>query len=979
MSIKRPDIYEHNNPLLPIVDSTFVRGGNIVVQSLYELTQLYQRYEQLKQFATIAYVKDIGKRYLLIGNPNNHASSAFTLNDWLKLDVESTSTEGGESGGGQLPAPTTQELSVRILYKQLMDLIRNSELIPGLNYTILDYDGLHGEFLSPAFDNHMEITVKAILPNQLSEEALFIHFVGNNKPKQYTGLYKVDGIENIEYLNTETATLAIEQVEIIPFSNDITASIQTPDGIYVFGLYCYKKLTDPHWTENADIYYQVNYVSTITIGEETWYCLLGESDSYLKTKDFITFINVDIVCDGEMTPSKWSQLQYLDGAYYLFTESLSNTYYKSSDGTNFNSQNFTSNLSIVDSIIIDGKLFVLPSSGYGIYRIFAESALRIGQLPENGPWETMSVGDDGIVYISGPHNYSIDLSIETPGYVLQSLNDSNLYNRQYTKFQFNGSTNTLQVGENGLNIRTSDGDFFSTTNIELFKKARVYQKTDSGNNYYYLIDRKRAIVFWNVPYYKVNKGLVTKLVDDYNNIASFDFKSSRIYENFLFGSVISLSDLSYSGACRNNNVFGTPYEIKALSLLTENGFSNLTLLNAPDRIANLTPADGNTQVQYLNYINGVGVLWYSYDNNLQMVAKVYDQSNETWSDYDVAITTSYEDLYTLRSESKLIPGNYYRITDYNTTTNQYNTQAAGHTFDIIVKALDEGNLSEEAYAVMHENDTYFENTKLESWDIKYCIDNDTSRFAWADVENGKGVIYYMKDEWSNECLYDFKNIQYLKNGEWLYTFGGTTDNSLTGNSYGNTIKEYMVSAGKLSLNYNTFGNGCHSNTFGIDCSSNTFGNNCHSNTFDFDCDFNTFGNNCYSNTFGGSCSTNTFGNGCIYNTFGNYCSSNTFGNNCSSNTFGNSCIYNNFYTGESGTTKKDYIRYIVLEDGCCYNNFYSSPTTSYSSYLQRIRIKGLEHTTQTDVQIELPSTNTNYEWVICYTSDGTLKQYCPDD
>jgi hypothetical protein len=132
-------------------------------------------------------------------------------------------------------------------------------------------------------------------------------------------------------------------------------------------------------------------------------------------------------------------------------------------------------LSIVDSIIFDGKLFVLPKSGYGIYRIFAESALRIGELlPENGPWETMSVGDDGIVYISGPNNYSINLSAETPVYVLQSLNDPNCYNRQYIKFQFNGSTNTLQVGENGLNIRTSDGDFFSTTNIELFKKARIY-------------------------------------------------------------------------------------------------------------------------------------------------------------------------------------------------------------------------------------------------------------------------------------------------------------------------------------------------------------------------------------------------------------------------------------------------------------------------------------------------------------------------
>jgi len=32
------------------------------------------------------------------------------------------------------------------------------------------------------------------------------------------------------------------------------------------------------------------------------------------------------------------------------------------------------------------------------------------------------------------------------------------------------------------------------------------------------------------------------------------------------------------------------------------------------------------------------------------------------------------------------------------------------------------------------------------------------------VINGKGVIYYMKDEFGNECPYDFKNIVYI-NGQ----------------------------------------------------------------------------------------------------------------------------------------------------------------------------------------------------------------------
>ena len=51
---------------------------------------------------------------------------------------------------------------------------------------------------------------------------------------------------------------------------------------------------------------------------------------------------------------------------------------------------------------------------------------------------------------------------------------------------------------------------------------------------------------------------------------------------------------------------------------------------------------------------------------------------------------------------------------------------------------------------------------IPAWEIKYCLDNDTTRFAWADEANGKGVIWYMKDEHNNECPYDFKNIQFKR-------------------------------------------------------------------------------------------------------------------------------------------------------------------------------------------------------------------------
>ena len=123
---------------------------------------------------------------------------------------------------------------------------------------------------------------------------------------------------------------------------------------------------------------------------------------------------------------------------------------------------------------------------------------------------------------------------------------------------------------------------------------------------------------------------------------------------------------------------------------------------------------------------------------------------------------TYQSLLDLREESKLKPGQLYRITDYVTTTSQTNTQSAGHQFDVIVLALTNDTLAERAWACHHEGDTYFQNSHLEAWQIWYCLDNDTERFAWAvpSSNGGKGVIYRMIDEWNNDCPYDFKNIKF---------------------------------------------------------------------------------------------------------------------------------------------------------------------------------------------------------------------------
>ena len=128
----------------------------------------------------------------------------------------------------------------------------------------------------------------------------------------------------------------------------------------------------------------------------------------------------------------------------------------------------------------------------------------------------------------------------------------------------------------------------------------------------------------------------------------------------------------------------------------------------------------------------------------------------------LAVSITYAALKALRDGGNLVPGTWYRITDYVCTTTQDNTQSAEHAFDVIVRADDTSHLNENAFAAHHEGDEYFANCKLEAWELKYCLDNDTNRFAWADDENGTGVIYWMKDEWGNQCAYDFKNIQFIR-------------------------------------------------------------------------------------------------------------------------------------------------------------------------------------------------------------------------
>lgn len=181
----------------------------------------------------------------------------------------------------------------------------------------------------------------------------------------------------------------------------------------------------------------------------------------------------------------------------------------------------------------------------------------------------------------------------------------------------------------------------------------------------------------------------------------------------------------------------------------------------------------------------------------------------------ILVETTHADLVRMRDTNSLRPGVQYRITDYVAMTSgaryqggtEHPLYSANHPFDIIVTATSPNSLSNICRAAIHDGDEYFANSDLGSWVIWYSLDNDVSKWAWADP-NGKGLIYRMIDEFNNDFPYDFKGFRATHTTLWGeeldgYTFGKDSDYSLTGKPHDNLFRCFynLTSAQYLYFNF----------------------------------------------------------------------------------------------------------------------------------------------------------------------------------
>lgn len=96
------------------------------------------------------------------------------------------------------------------------------------------------------------------------------------------------------------------------------------------------------------------------------------------------------------------------------------------------------------------------------------------------------------------------------------------------------------------------------------------------------------------------------------------------------------------------------------------------------------------------------VRYRSYDGNDRFIPVVNGEKGVP----KTMVEATHAELKAMRDGGKLTAGALYRITDYNCTTTQENTQSAGHQFDIVLLALSENKLAEEGWAMEHPTDVY---------------------------------------------------------------------------------------------------------------------------------------------------------------------------------------------------------------------------------------------------------------------------------
>ena len=352
---------------------------------------------------------------------------------------------------------------------------------------------------------------------------------------------------------------------------------------------------------------------------------------------------------------------------------------------------------------------------------------------------------------------------------------------------------------------------------------------------------------------------------------------------------------------------------------------------------------------------------------------------------ELSVKITWSELKALRDNSQLVAGAQYRITDYDFTTTEEDTDSAHQLFDIIVTADSESVLNETARAVHHQYESSGETLtgaiKLYKTSMDgYADEVDTGDyFLLVGTVEVDRATYYRYDKYEDGVntgryiLLESIDLDSLGIGldNPLYPVGGGTygedgsymshsDDAIVAYENGELSDDplFVRDIASWELKY-TLENTKHSSSDGkgtVLWMKDEFRYECN---YDFinalfkvyeitacaklpslvgtyaiktDNSNITYGTNSkLVSTFGADNHDNVIkydglakivlGNGCYSNTFGNDCYSNTFGDNCRYNTFGNYCYSNTFGNGCNYNSFGNYCFSNIFGNNCNSNTF----------------------------------------------------------
>ena len=414
-------------------------------------------------------------------------------------------------------------------------------------------------------------------------------------------------------------------------------------------------------------------------------------------------------------------------------------------------------------------------------------------------------------------------------------------------------------------------------------------------------------------------------------------------------------------------------------------------------------------------------------------ARFYSPSMGAWFVRDETNDGIYngEQLYAWRSAGeyaftkKLIPEDNADIfVAFDTDGNGWGTLYSIETLENF------NEIGEELGDVINSNE-YFADANLNAWKVWYCLDNDDTRYKWADTENGKGVIWRMIDEWGNDCPYDFKNVQFKR-----YAILGITSSKLTEDaiSYLQSALCYDQNGGRCFATKDVYGNWVPLDVDGTsyeidetlfewyytfhslsshdgetimdsyDMSTRPFKildecikyykeddcgmdskDECHDNIIkpayqEYDQDDEYFKGRLVLNNI-------VFLNGlsyCYYNDIdeyweyrSGYCYGNVFGVECKNNTFGNDFWNNTFGNNFQVNTFGNNVRYLTVHNGVQCVAVTGGSNNSYVQYAQILNgTRGQDSNNRLQISFQ---SNVNYCQFAGQNSSGILKIWVPAD